>query len=122
MTAKTQQSFTAHALSASLAESQYDDGRCKGNDNMNGNASNEAHAVDHNNMTDEELAKATEEYLTSHLQEDHEEDANRKSSIPEGGFQVPDAVDIEKLLISTRQLVDEQKIALNIIICYCKEL
>ena len=54
--------------------------------------------------------------------EDHEEDTYRKSSIPDGGFQVPDAVDIEKLLISTRQLVDEQKIALNIIICYCKEL
>ena len=54
--------------------------------------------------------------------EDHKEGIPIKSSIPDGGFQVPDAIDIEKLLISTRQLVDEQKVALNIIIGYCKDL
>ena len=38
------------------------------------------------------------------------------SSIPDGGFQLPDSVDIDRLLISTGQLVNEQKIALNIVI------
>ena len=65
-----------------------------------------------------------EEYSGFHPDglEDHEEGTPMKSSIPDGGFQVPDAIDIEKLLISTRQLVDEQKVALNIIIGYCKDL
>ena len=48
--------------------------------------------------------------------EDHDEGLTKNSLLPDGGFQVPDAVNIDELLKSTRQLVNEQKDALNIII------
>jgi hypothetical protein len=43
-------------------------------------------------------------------------------ALPDKAYQVPDVIDMAELLEVTRQLVSEQKVALNIIIAYCKGL
>jgi hypothetical protein len=53
---------------------------------------------------------------------EYEESRSVKPVLSDGGFQVPDIIDMDELLKSTRLLVNEQKIAMNIIVGYCKEL
>ena len=53
---------------------------------------------------------------------EYEESRSVKPVLSDGGFQVPDIIEMDELLKSTRLLVNEQKIAMNIIVGYCKEL
>ena len=73
---------------------------------------------------DELGCEDAEEYSGFHPDglEDDEDGIPKNLSVPDGGFQVPDEVNIDELLKSTRQLVNEQKVALNMIIGYCKDL
>ena len=62
------------------------------------------------------------EYTGLHPDEMNDDIEMRKSLIPDKWHQLIDVMDTEELLNATRELVNEQRIALNIVLGYCKNL